>query len=503
MVDLIVETTSGKVRGTTSTSLSAFKGIPYGAPTSGKKRFQPPQKPEPWGGVRDTVKYGARSPQPAGGMATLHAIVGAGEPEAESEDCLCLNVWTPAPGDGGKRPVLFWCHGGGFTMGSGSSAFYDGANLARRGDVVVVTVNHRLGPVGYCYLGDLAGEQFTASGNVGILDLVAALEWVRDNIASFGGDPANVTIFGESGGGAKVSVLMAMPAARGLFHKAIVQSGPALRVSNREAATQRAEKLLSALGISAREISQLQNLPLERLFEANTKINPNGLAGWSPVLDGQIIPQHPFDPLAPAISANVPLLIGTNKDEATLFLLNDTSLPTLDEEGLSKRVQAFAGSATEQLITAYRTAQPESSPAALFAALAGDRMMRINSITLAERKHAQGEAPVFMYLFAWETPVMDGRLKACHALDIPFVFDNLASARRFTGDLPECQAIADKMSEFWLTFARTGVPGSDWPAWTPAERATMIFDRESRVENDPASLQRQAWANIPIVGMSE
>ena len=368
---------------------------------------------------------------------------------------------------------------------------------------MIVTVNHRLGPVGYCYLGELAGEEYAASGNVGMLDLVAALEWVRDNIAAFGGDPGNVTIFGESGGGAKVSVLMAMPDAQGLFQRAIVQSGPSLRVSTRAKATERAEKLLHALGISAGDARQLQDVPIERLFEANTSVNRNGLMGWSPVADGLVLPHHPFDPVAPAISANVPLIIGTNKDEVTLFLLADSALESLDEARLLARVSSFAGPATEDLLKAYRDARPQDSPADIFIAIASDRMMRINSITQAERKHAQGAAPVFMYLFTRETPILGGRLKSCHALEIPFVFDNLARATRFTGDGPECQAISDEMSEAWLAFARTGIPGSSWPAWTPDERATKIFDQESRVENDPAGSQRKAWANIRIVGISE
>jgi para-nitrobenzyl esterase len=503
MADFIVETTAGKVRGATGHGIHAFKGIPYGAPTGGPHRFRPPRKPEAWSGVYDALKYGNSSPQPIGGMDGLLRIIGEGEPEPQSEDCLYLNVWTPAPGDDGKRPVLFWCHGGAFTMGSGSGGFYHGANLARRGDAVVVTVNHRLGPVGYCYLGDLAGEEYATSGNVGMLDLVAALEWVRDNIAAFGGDPGNVTIFGESGGGAKVSILMAMPAAAGLFHRAVVQSGPSLRVSTRARATERAEKFLHALGLSAGQVHQLQDMPIEQLFQANARLNRNDLAGWSPVVDGQVLVNHPFEPAAPAVSAAVPLLIGTNKDEATLFLLADQKLETLDEAGLDARVQAFAGASTEKLIAAYRQAQPQNSPADLFVSIASDRFMRINSIIQAERKYAQGAAPVFMYLFTWETPVLHGRLKSCHALEIPFVFDNLSRATRFTGGAPECQTIADQMSEAWLAFAHTGQPGSDWPVYTPEERATKIFDLECRVESDPASAQRKAWEDIPIRGFSE
>jgi para-nitrobenzyl esterase len=392
-------------------------------------------------------------------------------------------------------------------MGSGSAPFYHGTNLARRGDVVVVTVNHRLGPLGYCYLGDLAGEAYAASGNAGMLDLVAALEWVRDNIAAFGGDPGNVTIFGESGGGAKVSVLLAMPAAAGLFHRAIVQSGPGVRMLTREKATEQAEKLLRALELPARDTGRLTTLPPEQLFAANARVNKNLLRGWSPVVDGLVLPDHPFDPLAPAVSAQVPLVIGTNKDEATLFLLAEAGLDTLDELGLRARVEPLAGSATTALLTAYRQTYPMASQGDLFSSLMSDRMMRMNSITQAERKYAQGTAPVFMYLFTWETPVLNGKLKSCHALEIPFVFDNLARAARFTGESSERFALAENMSEAWLAFAREGVPHSTglpaWPAYDAETRATMIFDQTCRVENDPGGELRRAWSGIPIPGLSE
>jgi para-nitrobenzyl esterase len=440
-------------------------------------------------------------------MATLRAIIGEAQPEPDSEDCLYLNVWTPAVGDGGKRPVLFWCHGGGFTMGSGSAPFYHGTNLARRGDVVVVTVNHRLGPLGYCYLGDLAGEAYATSGNAGMLDLVAALEWVRDNIAPFGGDPGNVTIFGESGGGAKVSVLLAMPAAAGLFHRAIVQSGPGVRMLSREKATEQAEKLLRELDLPARDTDRLSTLPFEQLFAANARVNNNLLRGWSPVVDGQALPHHPFDPVAPAVSEQVPLIIGTNKDEATLFLLADAGLDTLDEAGLRARVEPLAGQDTGALLAAYRHTYPTASSGDLFSALLSDRMMRMHSITLAERKDAQGAAPVYMYLFTWETPVLNGRLKSCHALEIPFVFDNLARADRFTGESPERFALAEHMSEAWLAFAREGVPRYHglpaWPVYDAKTRATMLFDQTCRVENDPGGKLRRAWSDIPIPGLSE
>ncbi|MGH2508887.1 MAG: carboxylesterase/lipase family protein, partial [Ktedonobacteraceae bacterium] len=449
-------------------------------------------------GVRDTLVPGDSSPHPPSNN---------GEPptEPESEDCLCLNVWTPGVGDGRQRPVLFWCHGGGFTMGSGWAKESHGRNLAHRGDVVVITINHRLGPLGFFYLGELAGEEYPASGNFGMLDIVAALEWVRDNIALFGGDPGNVTVFGESGGGAKVSALMAMPSAVGLFHRAITQSGPGLRLTTREKAIANANKVLKELGISARNADRLHTLTVAEIFAANARVNKDVRRGWAPVFDGHVFLQDPFDPVAPAISAHVPLMIGTNKDESTGFFLADPEVMTLDEAGLRTRVRGFAGERTDALIEVYRRVHPDAAPSDLFFAVASDWMMRMNSITVAERKQAQGAAPVFMYLFTWETPILNGRLKSCHALEIPFVFDNIERCTDLTGGAPECSAIAEHMSEAWLAFARDGVPSyrglPTWPAYTPEERATMIFDTTCRVVNDPGGEIRQAWDGMFIAGI--
>jgi para-nitrobenzyl esterase len=517
--DVVVDTTAGKIRGTTVKGIHVFKGIPYGGTTSGNGRFLPPTKPKPWSGVRDALKYGDSSPQPPGGMAQLLALIGEPQSETESEDCLVLNVWTPAAGDSGKRPVMFWCHGGGFTMGSGSGTFYDGTNLARRGNVVLVTVNHRLGPFGHLYLGDLLGKEYSSSGNAGMLDLVAALKWVHDNIAAFGGNRDNVTIFGESGGGSKVSVLMAMPSAVGLFHRVIVESGPGLRMVTREQAAKQTEKLLKALGLSGKEIDKLQKVPAEKIFSANAKVNPNALLGWAPVVDGSVLPQHPFDPVAPSISANVPLIIGTNKDEATLFLLlpmggagtPSQAAPRPDQLASSDVVgraflRGFAGDASESILSAYRQAYPSLASGDVLAAVISDGMMRVPSIIQAERKYAQRAAPVFMYLFTWESPLLNGRLKSCHALEIPFVFDNLTTGL-FTGSNPERFSLSEKMSESWMSFARKGVPSYEklpvWSPYTAEGRETMIFGAECHVEKDPASMGRQIWSRTRIRSLGE
>ena len=512
MPENIVEISSGKIRGNFVNSIYSFKGIPYGGATGWMNRFHQARKPGPWAGVRDAVNYGARSPQRPGLMDRLAGSGGSTVKEIQSEDCLVLNVWTPALEDGRKRPVMFWCHGGGFTMGSGSASIYDGTNLARRGDVVVVTINHRLGPLGYLYLGELAGEEFDKSGDAGMLDIVLALEWVRDNIASFGGDPHNVTIFGESGGGYKVSILMVMPAAAGLFHRAIVESGPGWRMMPREIATGQARKLLKELGITAANINKLYSLPAEQIIDAGRKVNHNLPFGWWPVVDGKVIPQHPFDPAAPDISANIPLIIGTNKDEATLFLTAAYRRRRLGE-GLAAELarklwfriavrriaRRIAGNSASTFLASYRDERPHATNEDLFAAMMTDWMMRIPSIILAERKYAQHAAPVFMYLFSWETPILNGKLKATHGLELPFVFDNIGKGL-ITGVGETQSDLARNMSETWISFARSGVPDytgiPEWPPYDTERRATMIFDVRCALESDPFKSERLAWNGI-------
>jgi para-nitrobenzyl esterase len=506
---VMVETNCGKVRGSAEGGINVFKGIPYAEPPEGELRFAAPVKLKPWTGVRDAFQFGNRAMQDENAFAMPPAMLklfGQRDLQPMSENCLVLNVWTPALNDGRKRPVMFWCHGGAFIAGSGDSPWYDGANLARKGDVVVVTINHRLGALGYLHLGEFAGgEQFEASGNAGMLDIVAALEWVRDNIAAFGGDAGNVTIFGESGGGAKVSVLMAMPSAHGLFHKAIIQSGPAVEMASRDDASETARQLLAELGLDAAEVGELRKIPAAKIAQAQAavlkRVSMMAFAnrrrvGFNPVVDGKFLPGGPFEPAAPAISANVPLIIGTNKDEMTLFFGFAPWLDGMDEAAFRKRVQMFVGDSGDRIIERYRKARPNDSMRDLVIAIATDHAMRIPSLVIADRKAAQHAAPVFVYLFTWETPVLGGRLKSPHALEIPFVFDNV-QAPGLTGDLPTRFALADKMSRAWLAFAKTGNPNCEsipeWPRYSSGQRPTMIFDNECRVENDPYRGEREAW----------
>ncbi len=391
---------------------------------------------------------------------------------------------------------MVWLHGRGFAGGAGSEGWYNGANLAKRGDVVVVTINHRLNVFGYLHLADLGGPDFAGSGVAGMLDAVLALQWVRDNIESFGGDPNNVTIFGESGGGRKVCTLLALPSAKGLFHRAIVQSSVTLRAVEAHGATANAERLLHHLGIKTNEIEKLQMLPFERVTEAVGEVSKNGRAlNFAPVVDGDYFPEHPFDPVAAPASLDVPLLIGTNKDEAALFMAGDKRRRRLEEQELNERLKPLLGDRMEEILAVYRRTRPNDTPWDLWIGINSEGR-RLAANLVAERKAAAGGGPVFMYLFDWESDFLGGLFKAAHAMEIPFVFDNTDDVP-MTGERADKHQLAAVMSQAWTSFARNGDPNCEglpaWPAFDPQDRATMVFDAPCRLENDPRSEERRAW----------
>jgi para-nitrobenzyl esterase len=492
MISPVATTQSGRVRGAVDDGIVVFKGIRYGADTS-TTRFQAPRPPQPWDGVADALKYGNSARQASGVTPPLYASWVLTPAPQLSEDCLFLNVWTPALQDGGKRPVMVWLHGGGFSSGSGSSVVYDGTRLARRGDVVVVTVNHRLNVFGHLYLAD-HGERFADSGNAGILDLVLALEWVRDNIAAFGGDPNNVLIFGESGGGAKVSVLMAMDQAKGLFHRAVVQSGARLANMDAETAAEGAAALVEQLGLSEDNVGDILTLPPERIeVAANAVVDAGAAATWSgPVFDGHNFARQPFEPDAPPQSADVPLLIGTTRTEMSslLALTVGPELFDLTWETLPESIAALAPDADAQvLIAGYRARDPSlTAPGLYFTAATDDGFLR-NTVTLADRKATQPGAAVYAYLFNWDTPMDGGRWLSPHGLEIGFVFDNVAKSESLAGIGAEQQRIADMMSDAWIAFARKGDPNhAGLPTWVPytaGRRATMLIDAAPELVDDP------------------
>ncbi|HEX4301884.1 MAG TPA: carboxylesterase/lipase family protein [Rhizomicrobium sp.] len=487
----IATTRAGKVRGTSDQSIAVFKGIRYGADTSAT-RFQPPRLPKPWPGIADALAYGPACPQ---GRDDEHA----------SEDCLFLNVWTPALRDGGRRPVMVYIHGGAYSNGSGSSPLYDGVNLCRRGNVVVVTLNHRLNAFGYLYLARLDND-FPDSGNAGQFDLVQALTWVKDNIAEFGGDPNCVMVFGQSGGGAKIATLMATPAAKGLFHRAATMSGQQVTASGPFNATKRAQTYMAALNLTPDKTKDLLKLPTAQLVAALKATDPvigSGGVYFGPVLDERTLTRHPFYPDAPAQSADIPMMIGNTHDETRLFI-QDAWAATLTWDDLPARLAPNyrVDLDPETVIAKYREWFPNITPTEMFyKATTAGRSWR--AAIIEDELRAQAGTPAYAYEVDFQSPIDGGKWHAPHTIDIALAFDNTDQPGALAGNGPEARALAAQMSETFIAFARTGNPNNKTlPQWTPytlPNRETMIFDTTSHMENDPRGRERELFARVPFI----
>lgn len=514
-----VDTVEGRLRGMRENGVYQFRGVRYAGAPVGRARFKAAPPLAKWRGVRDALAWGNPALQVRG------STFGINEP-APNEDCLFLNIWTPAVNDGRKRPVMFYCHGGGFWIGSGASILQDGSNLALENDVVVVQSNHRLGMMGYLFLADVLGEPYAHSANAGLLDIVAALQWTQRNIEAFGGDPSNVMVWGESGGGAKTSCIYAMPSAERYFHKASIESGPGVRMTEREQASRTTHWVLEQLGLTPRQAHKLLDVPAEKLLQVQLNPPPNGslglyggrrgigasgVGGFSPVVDGLVLPSHPFDPAAPAVSADKPLIVGSNRDEIVFFHMTspDKSPLILDEATLDARIAKLFGANAQKLLTTYRRTRPDASPTDIAVAIESAAFAGAGSIAIAERKAVQGRAPVFMYTMTdhinTTVPGTNYQVGAAHAMDIRLKFDNLAPAESRMRSLTEEERAdhvlaAKNMSRMWASFARTSQPAAPgqpfWPAYDLDRRATMMIAAHCHVANDPYPAEREVWAEI-------
>jgi para-nitrobenzyl esterase len=508
----IVQTTQGPVTGIVKDGIQVFRGLPYAEAPVGANRYRKPQTRTPWTEPLACEHASAVAWQ---NPSMLEGTLGSGAPPT-GDDHLTLNVWTPAPGvqggprsdDDAKRPVLFWIHGGAFVTGSGSTPWYDGTSFATTHDCVVVTINYRLGALGFLHLADIAGPDWEGTGNLGILDQSFALRWTSENIAAFGGDPDNITIFGESAGGMSVGTQLGLPASKGLFRRAIAQSGAAGHVHSRETATAAARRLLDVLGIPEDQVERLREIPTADILAAQEKVNSErgDISGaglpFMPCVDGVTLPVAPHDAVRAGHADGIDLMLGSNLHEMTLFTMMDPRLGSLDDDGLAKRfISLFGDERAAEAIDVYRKERSEETAADVWIAALGDRTFRVPAVRLADAQQPHGGT--YVYLFSWESTAFDGKLRSCHALEIPFVFDTLdaAGATMLTGEVnDDMRELAAAMNEAWATFARTGSPATpalrDWPKWDPETRPTMVIDTDSRVELNTMGHELDVWTHL-------
>jgi para-nitrobenzyl esterase len=494
------KTQYGSVRGLLKDGVQQFWCVPYGAPTGGANRFMPPQKPAAWSGVKDHFEVTWAAPMDPNGEEPSPVVTALNRKTPQSEDCLTVNVFTPAL-DNRARPVMVWMHGGGFSAGSGNYLLYDGTNLAKKEDVVVVSVNHRLNLFGFLHLAGLGGEKWAGATNVGVQDLVAALQWVKDNIEGFGGDPDRVTIFGQSGGGGKTTTVMAMPSARGLFHRSIAQSGSAVRGQSADDATEGAERFLAKLGIAKNQLERIQQIDWKEIRTAFYSEPRIARLGNGPVIDGTIIPRHQWDPTAPSYSANVAFMAGSVENEDGWVGPPPYELP--DDEMLSLFTSRLAGDDAaegQKLLALYKRRHPETRNRMLWLMADSDDTRRWSAQLLCRLKHEQGTAPSYLYFFDWQSPVHNNRMGSYHTLDIPFVFYNMDIGASMTGSANSRYQLGHVMSAAWAAFARTGNPNHadmpNWPAFEPNNLPTMVFGERVALANDPNKEERLALAAL-------